>query len=161
MSVRLVDIFGALYLLGSTYSGEPITVAVLGRGHAGSTRAAAGFGQYEIPKSRTLIEKLAAAARERKKGWPASGIAMNDAQAMGIGHCDASLQNELDRLVDGQRTSISQPSRKIAPSRNSITKVGSPVVQRADVEDSRDVLAIELDGPPGLGGKAQEIGLAV
>ena len=54
----------------------------------------------EIPKSSTLTESWPSDRRTQKR-FAGFQIPMNNSKRMGIGHRDARLKDELDRLLDG------------------------------------------------------------
>ena len=104
---------------------------------------------FEMPKSSTLIEKLAVAPpdTEEVRGLE---VAVNDSQRMGVGHGDAGLQHEFDGLLDGQGPPLLDPGGEIAALQVLHDHVRRAVLQRADVADASDVLALDLHRRPGF-----------
>ena len=83
-------------------------------------------------------------------------VAVDDAERVGLGDRLARLEDE----VDGLHRSAGAPvrSRRVArssPSRYSMTMNGPPDLERADVDDARDVLALDADGGARLAGEAR------
>ena len=116
MSVRSSTSSGGLHLLGGHVDGGSHD-----RGSAGSSRRPARRRvTFEMPKSSTLIDSLAVGALDAEQVRRLQ-VPVDDAERVRLRDGFASLQHEIDGLLDGQRTASRSTRRGRSPSRNSIT----------------------------------------
>jgi hypothetical protein len=75
---------------------------------------------------------------------------------MGVCYRDARLQDELNRLLDGQGSSLLQPRRQIPALEELHHHVRSTVIESADVEDPGYVLVLDLNSCSCLAGESRD-----
>ena len=75
---------------------------------------------------------------------------MHDPERVRFGDGLAGLKQELDGLLDAQRSLLGQPGAEVGAVEELHDDVRRAVLQRADVDDPGDVLALDLDRRSGL-----------
>ncbi len=146
-----IDLFGRLHLLG----GHVIRRAhdrcrVRDRSARIRRRKIGDLGNSEVEHFDDELPVVAPEAEEIG-GFQ---VPVNNPDAVGAGHAHASLKDEVDGLLGGQRAVPLNPRREVFALQELHDHVRGTAVEGPHVQNARDVLALDLDRRPGLAGEA-------
>jgi hypothetical protein len=151
----LVDVTRAPDLLGRHEAGGAERGVLSGEGAPGGRGVLGHRGLGELGDAEVEhLDDLASVGRGREKQVGRLEIAVHDARAVRVRDGLEGLQREVDGPVDGEEADASEQALEVLALEQLHDDVGLATLERADVHDARDVLALEAGDGAGLAHEA-------